>query len=202
LIDLTVILEDFPFTLPCTGAFLVGAGSVFVRKSAPVLSLKLWPLSWLLSLLSSLGFLWSFVWAWGIGAGSDWVWQPLLMVLGWILLLAGLGLFLWALSAIGMRAIVPRPTDRLERRPPFHRIRRPMGLSFIAATLGATLIVNSIQAWTCFVLWGLLVSVLLELEEWELASRIPAAGEYFRSTPRYIPRRKRVDKRRNSTSRQ
>jgi protein-S-isoprenylcysteine O-methyltransferase Ste14 len=163
-------------------------GSVFVKRAAPVLSSNLWPLSWILSLLSSLGFLWSFLWAWGFGTTFDWTWQPLLLVLGWILLLAGLGLYLWALSAMGMRAILPQPGDRLERRPPYHRIRRPMGLSFFVGLLGASLIANSVQAWVCLALWTFYASVLLELEEWELAGRIPAAREYFQSTPRYLPR--------------
>jgi hypothetical protein len=175
---MAVILEEFPFALPCTGAFLVGVGSVFVRRAAPVISTNLWPLNWLLSLLSSLGFLWSFIWAWGLGTSSDWIWQPLLIVVGWVFLLAGLGLYLWALSAMGMRAMLPRMGDRQERRPPYHRIRRPMGLSYYVALLGATLIANSIQAWTCLALWGVYASVLLELEEWELAGRIPAAREY------------------------
>jgi protein-S-isoprenylcysteine O-methyltransferase Ste14 len=96
---------------------------------------------------------------------------------------------LWGLSALGLRALLPQFGDRLETRPPYRHLRRPMALGAILAGLGATLIVETPAAWLCYLTWLVLASLLQELEEWELRGRVPAARAYQERTPRYLPRR-------------
>jgi protein-S-isoprenylcysteine O-methyltransferase Ste14 len=64
-----------------------------------------------------------------------------------------------------------------------------MTLGGMLAGLGASLIVATPAAWVCFLIWLVLVSLLQELEDWELRGRIPAARDYHARTRRYIPRR-------------
>jgi protein-S-isoprenylcysteine O-methyltransferase Ste14 len=182
------LLSEYPFLLPLLGGFIVGAGAFSLRRASLVLSVKIWPVSWLLAALSSGSFLWSFNWAWGLEESPEGGSRQLLVIIGWICLVGGFTVVLWGLSALGMRAILPRPKDRIETRPPYAYLRRPIALGFIIAALGTSLIVGTPQAWVCFGVWLVLSQILLEIEEWELRNRIPAAIGYHARTPRYIPR--------------
>jgi protein-S-isoprenylcysteine O-methyltransferase Ste14 len=96
-------------------------------------------------------------------------------------------LVIMAVAALGRRAILPLPSDRLETRRIYGIIRRPMGLGWMIAGLGATLQAGGTAAWVCYAIWSVLVNVFFELEEWELRTRIPAARQYLKQTPRYLP---------------
>jgi len=181
-------LLQYPFFFSLAGAAIAGASAFLLRRAALTLGPWLWPPSWAASAGSTAGFLWSFAWAWNLESNPVSGPQLLLVVIGWAAVLAGLGLGLWGLSALGLRALLPRPADRLETRSPYQRLRRPMALGAMLAGLGATLIVATPAAWLCYLTWLLLASVLLELEEWELRGRIPAARKYLARTPRYLPR--------------
>lgn len=185
---LTILLTEMPFLLSLFAAFVVGISTVLLRRAAQVYGPSTWRLSWPLSACASAGYLWSFSWAWGWGGSTSRPGNPLLTVLGWLTLLAGIGIGLWGLSALGSRALLPRLSDRLETRPPYRYLRRPMDLGAILALLGVTAIVDTSSAWVCFWTWLALANFSFELEEWELRARIPAARDYMRKTPRYIPR--------------
>ena len=183
-----LVFGSYPFLLPLVGGLIVGAGAYSLRRASLILSEKLWPASWLLAGLSTGSFLWSFSWAWGLESSPEGSSRLIVHILGWVSLLAGLSLAMWGLSALGLRAILPRPKDRIETRPPYNYLRRPMALGFILAALGATLVVGTRSAWLCFLVWLAFSQILLELEEWELRSRIPAARGYHERTPRYLPK--------------
>jgi protein-S-isoprenylcysteine O-methyltransferase Ste14 len=182
-------LQYYPFFFSLTAAAIAGASAFMLRRAAHTLGRWPWRISWIASAGSSGGFAWSFFWAWDLEKNPVSGPQILLVVLGWTAVLGGIALALWGLSALGMRAVLPRITDRLETGPPYDRLRRPMALGGIVAGLGATLIVETPAAWLCYLAWVFLASLLLELEEWELRGRIPAARDYHARTPRYFPRR-------------
>lgn len=181
------LLLSYPFLLPLAAAFIVGNSGVLLRRASEVLGRFLWFISWAFTFLSVLGYLWAFYWAWSsvelLDSGSRAVWS----VLSWILLLLGLLLVFIGLATLGRRAILPLPTDRLETRRIYSIIRRPMGLGWMIAMLGATLQSEGLPPWICYFGWLLLVNISFELEEWELKARIPAAREYLQNTPRYFP---------------
>ena len=183
-----LLFNDYPFVLPLLGGFIVGAGAYSLRWASLILCEKIWPVSWLLAGLATGSFLWSFSWAWGLEQSPQSPSRLFLVVLGWVGLVGGVSLVLWGLSALGMRAILPRPKDRIETQSPYSSLRRPMALGFSLALVGATAIVGTRPAWVCFLGWLVLSQILLELEEWELRSRIPAAKGYQDRTPRYLPK--------------
>jgi hypothetical protein len=182
----------YPFLVSLAAAAIAGACAFLLRRAALTLGRWLWWLSWAASAGSTAGFAWSFTWAWGLEANPVSGPQVLLVVIGWAAVLAGVALGLWGLSALGLRALLPQYGDRLETRPPYRHLRRPVALGAIVAGLGATLIVETPAAWLCYLTWLVLASLLQELEEWELRGRVPAAREYQARTPRYLPRRRRA----------
>ena len=180
----------YPFLVSLAAAAIAGACASLLRRAALTLGRWLWWFSWAASAGSTAGFVWSFTWAWGLESNPVSGSQVVLVVIGWGAALAGVALGLWGLSALGLRALLPQPSDRLETRPPYRHLRRPMTLGAIVAGMGATLIVDTPAAWLCYLTWLALASLLQELEEWELRGRIPAAREYQSRTPRYLPRRR------------
>jgi hypothetical protein len=64
-----------------------------------------------------------------------------------------------------------------------------MGWAMLAAGLALTAV--RVDGWIWFGVWFLLSQPLLELEEWELRSRLSDAATYLDRTPRYfkLPRR-------------
>lgn len=182
-------LLRYPFFFSLAAAAIAGASAFLLRRAALVLGAWPWRISWAASAGSSAGFAWSFHWAWDLETSPVQGAQILLVVVGWVTVLGGIALALWGLSALGPRALIPQLADRLETRPPYLYLRRPMALGGILAGLGASLIVATPAAWICFLTWLVLVNLLQELEEWELRGRIPAAGDYHARTWRYLPRR-------------
>jgi protein-S-isoprenylcysteine O-methyltransferase Ste14 len=182
-------LLRYPFFFSLAAATIAGTSAFLLRRAALVLGRWPWWISWAASAGSSAGFAWSFHWAWGLETRTVQGSQILLAVAGWTAVLGGIALALWGLSALGLRALLPQPGDRLETRPPYLYLRRPMTLAGILAGLGASLIVATQAAWMCFLAWLVLVNLLQELEDWELRGRIPAARDYHARTRRYLPRR-------------
>ena len=183
------LLLEYPFLLALVGGFIVGISAVLLRRASTALGRFFWYLSWLFSLLSTLSYLWAFYWAWSSSPSesTDPTPNPLAIGLGWTLLGFGLILVAMGLAVLGRRAILPLPSDRLETRRIYAWIRRPMGLGWMIAGLGATLQSNRTAPWVCCAIWLVLVHVSFELEEWELRARIPAAEDYLKHTPRYLP---------------
>ena len=59
-----------------------------------------------------------------------------------------------------------------------------MGWAMLAAGLALTTV--RVDGWIWFGVWFLLSQPLLELEEWELRSRLSDAATYLDQTPRYL----------------
>jgi hypothetical protein len=179
---------EYPFLLALAAALLAEGSAILLRRVAAVFGRWLWALAALLSVLSLAGIVWSFAWAVQerhlIDASVGWPRGAL----GGVALLTGLGLAGWSLTVIGRRALYAWPNDRLETRPPYRYIRRPIGLGMTLIAIGAALIVDArpIRVW--FVVWWISAQLLFELEEWEIRIRIPAARVYFQRTPRYLPK--------------
>ena len=183
------ILLRYPFFFSLIAATIASACAFLLRRAALAFGRWPWQISWAASAGSSAAFAWSFHWAWGLETSTVAGSKVLLVVVGWAAVLAGVALALWGLSALGVRALLPQATDRLETRPPYLYLRRPMALGGILIALGASLIVGTSAAWTCFLAWLVLANLLQELEDWELRGRIPAARDYHARTRRYLPRR-------------
>lgn len=186
--DLATFLLQFPFVLTLAAGMLAGVSAALLRRTSAVLGSGLRWLGRILSLASVPMAICSFLWSWSMykpPAGSA---DPLRMALGWLLALGGTALTLRALSVRGLGELDAWPAARLENRTPYRQVRRPIGLGLILLALGATLVVATVPAWVCFLLWLVLILFQLEVEEWELHQRLPAARDYLKRTPRYLPR--------------
>ena len=72
-----------------------------------------------------------------------------LTVACWLLVIAGVALAAWSLTARIRNGLFGKSPDRLAERPPYHRLRRPMTLGVGVVLLGATLLAGTIPAWVC-----------------------------------------------------
>lgn len=181
-------IVEYPFLLALAAALFAEGSAILLRRVAPGFGRWMWALAALLSVLSLVGVVWSFAWAIQerpeMSDSVGW----LRATLGSIVLLTGLVLTVWALTVIRRRAFYAWPNDRLETRPPYHYIRRPIGLGMTLISGGTALIIDAPSVWVWFVVWWILTQFLFELEEWEIKIRIPSAQVYFERTPRYLPK--------------
>jgi protein-S-isoprenylcysteine O-methyltransferase Ste14 len=106
---------------------------------------------------------------------------------GWLLLLAGALLIIWALLALRWSAAAPSVGDILIRRGPYAYVRHPLYDGVFLELAGAALL------WPA---WPVLLSCLLtagwvmlqvRAEEMDLRQRISAYRDYAEQVPRFIP---------------
>jgi hypothetical protein len=105
-----------------------------------------------------------------------------------LLILAGLALAGWAITARIRSVVLGRTPDRLADRAPYSALRRPLMLGIGVALLGATLLADTLGAWVCLLLGCSLGWVLQELDDLDLRSRVDWIAEQQRRIPRFIPR--------------
>jgi protein-S-isoprenylcysteine O-methyltransferase Ste14 len=186
-------LLDYPFFLPLLAAALAQVSAVFLRRASIVFGSIPWDLSLILSACSIGASVWSMVWSWTLGHSAWGSAYILLRILGWLLALGGA---LMAVEAVRVRGLSPLrawPQAKIETRPPYLWIKRPLEVGLILIVLGATLIVHRMAGLVCFGSWLVGNLLLLELAEWELRTRLPEARGYLKRTPRYLPRLIRRD---------
>ncbi len=195
--DPGLILLYYPFSLTLAAGAAAGASAILIRRASAALGTWLRLLSVALQVAAALAFGWSFYWSWTILEPSRNAGFVVLAALGWILVLGGLALGLRAVSVRGMGFLRSWTVARMESRPPYRSIRRPIAAALFLVLLGVTLIVDTVPAYACLIAAALLIHGLLDLGDWELRSRLPEAREYMRRTPRYIPRLREKTKKRS-----
>ena len=203
------LLTEYPFVLTLLAGTLIGLSAILVRRASPVIGSGFRWLSKLMAVSAILAYGWSFAWSWGVEPGqffpgvvaSPGPYSPrliapnqpsradsLLQGLGALLILMGVSLAAWALSAWARRSLYRWPAWKISARPPYSILRRPLHLGLMVIGLGASLIAGTREAWICTLTWVAMMQVLLELSDWDERGRIPAAADYQRRTPRYLPR--------------
>jgi protein-S-isoprenylcysteine O-methyltransferase Ste14 len=200
-------LADFPFLISLLAGALACCSAVALRRASVVVGAWASLLAGLMRAAGLAAFAFSFLWAWDLGASrlfsgvvSTFGSYPLptvqpesnppAVVLGAVLLAAGVGLAIWGLQTKGWGAALLVAPPRRETKLPYARLKRPIGLGLILAAFGITLLAQSLPLLVCLIAWLPLVLLLLELEEWEMQARFPAARDYLRRTARYLPRRR------------
>ncbi|NIS82753.1 MAG: hypothetical protein GTO14_21720 [Anaerolineales bacterium] len=181
------LIADYPFVLAIFAAVIAETSAILLRRIAPFFGQWCWWLSRSLTVIVYLSLSWSFYWAIRQGTDPYAIRRPILVVVGWLGLLLGVGLIVWSVVVLGRRTFIAQSDDKLETRPPYRFLRRPMGLGLIILGLGVVLILDAKSTWTWLLVWLIVSQPLQELEEWELRHRIPGAKDYLRKTPRYIP---------------
>lgn len=202
------LITDFPFVLPLLASLVGAASAVLLRRAAPVVgrwAAQIGGVLWVLSLAVNL---WSLVWAYslrlGAGApgmvtsfgtygvlgpdGGDPGVSLFQLLSGLAALAAGGWLTVWVLRERARLGLVSTPLPELVERLPYRRLRRPGtgGLTLLA--LGLTILAESLPLWIWYVLWLPTALILAELAEWEQRRRYPELADYFRHTPRFLPR--------------
>jgi protein-S-isoprenylcysteine O-methyltransferase Ste14 len=204
-------LGEFPFLIGLAAGGLAYACGVMLRRGLALAGAgrpPTWPTD-ALRLLSVLCLLASFLWAWSMGpsvgpsgvvttigtfspaamAKQDLSLKALAFTAGsGMLVVAGLALAIWSLTAHIRNGIFGKSPDRLAERPPYRSIRRPMTLGFGLALLAATLLAGTLPAWVCLIVTACLVWLLQEIDDRELRSRFGWVAEQHRRIPRFIPR--------------
>ena len=180
------VLSNYPFLLALLGAMLIELSAILVRRAAQALGGWLWILAGGLSMIGSATLIWSFLWA-NTPATSALVRGNIFtLLLGSLLSLSGIVLLLRPLLILGRQAYLPWPTTHLVEEAPYKAMRRPMVLGMTILAMGLPLVTTQSDGWIWIGMWFFLVQPLLELEEWELRTRIPEAAAYLDRTPRYF----------------
>ena len=192
--DPGLFLLFYPFSLTLAAGALAGASAVLVRRASASFGRWLLGLSFLLQVAAALAFGWSFYWSWTVVRPSQNAGFPVLAALGWIFVLGGLALGIQSAHVRGTGFLRSWTMARLEGRAPYRHIRRPVAAALFLVLLGVTLIFDTVPAYACLIVAALLIHGLLELGDWELRLRLPEIRDYLRRTPRYVPRRRRTDR--------
>lgn len=185
------VLSDYPFLLALVGAMVIELSAILLRRAAQVLDGWLWYVAGALSCASAATLIWSFLWAnmpETLILASSGVFNRLL---GSLLILSGIVWLTRPMLILGRQAFLPWPPTRLVDEWPYASERRPMVLGMAMLAIGLPLTTTLLQGWVWFGVWFVLAQPLLELEEWELRSRLLGAAAYLDRTPRYFRRLRR-----------
>jgi protein-S-isoprenylcysteine O-methyltransferase Ste14 len=109
-------------------------------------------------------------------------------VLGWLLLLAGGVLQVWALAAIRMRAAAPGTGDALVESGPYARLRHPIYAGLLLEFVGIVLLTPTVPSALACGLGALWAVLQARFEEVDLVRRLPAYRDYMARVPRFVPR--------------
>ena len=204
-------LGEFPFLISLTAGGVAYVCGVILRRGLALAGAgrpPTWPAD-AVRVLGALCLLASFLWAWSLGpdvgpsgvittmgtfspaalAKQDLSLNALAITVGGgLLVLAGLALAVWSLTARIRNGVFGKSPDRLADRPPYRSIRRPMTLGFGLALLGATMLAGTPAAWVCLIIAACLMWFLQEVDDRELRSRFGWVAEQQRRIPRFIPR--------------
>ncbi len=107
------------------------------------------------------------------------------------LVVAGIGVGLWALSAnrpgnFNIRP-EPKPGGRLVTSGPYRFVRHPMYLALLLAMQGFCLGYATPWRWAALVALGVVLAVKAGVEERAMATRHPGYADYARSSKRIVP---------------
>jgi len=123
----------------------------------------------------------------GVDSRQAWPGAAVLTGLGWILVISGSLLILWALVLLGMRSIRPTSQDTLVSRGIYRFIRHPIHAGVLLEFLGLILIYRTIPVLIACLMGVGYVWIQTRLEEADLLARIPAYREYRKAVPRFFP---------------
>ena len=205
-------LGEFPFLIGLAAGGVAYVCGLMLRRGLALAGAgrpPAWPAD-AVRVLGALCLLASFLWTWSLGpdvgpsgvittmgtfspaalAKPDLSLEAMALTVGsGLLVLAGLALTAWSITARIRNGIFGKSPDRLADRPPYRSIRRPMTLGFGLALLGATMLAGTLAAWVCLIVAACLVSILQEIDDRELRSRFGWVAEQQLRIPRFIPRR-------------
>jgi protein-S-isoprenylcysteine O-methyltransferase Ste14 len=108
---------------------------------------------------------------------------------GWLLLLAGGVLIIWAVLALRWRAAAPSVGDILVRRGPYAHVRHPLYDGVFLELAGAALLRPAWPVLLSCLLTAGWVMVQARAEEMDLRQRISAYRDYVEQVPRFVPHR-------------
>jgi hypothetical protein len=180
------ILISYPFLLPLISAMVIELSAILVRRAAQTLGGWSWYLAGALSCLGVGALTWSLIWANNPDTNALPRGGAINFVIGPLLILSGVVWVVRAFLALGRQALLPWPPTRVVYLPPYRTRRRPMVLGWAMLAAGLALTTVCVEGWIWFGVWFLLSQPLLELEDWELRSRLSDATAYLDRTPRYF----------------
>jgi protein-S-isoprenylcysteine O-methyltransferase Ste14 len=109
-------------------------------------------------------------------------------VLGWMLIIMGTILMVWALVLLGLRSFRPTEHDTLVSRGIYDYIRHPIYSGLLLDLIALPLMRPRIPVIVASALgWGY-VFIQARLEELDLVERLPAYRRYMQQIPRFFPR--------------
>ena len=134
------------------------------------------------------------VWVYGLALASressSFLFIPNLTtkVLGWLLIIMGTILMVWALVLLGLRSFRPTEQDTLVSRGIYDYIRHPIYSGLLLDLIALSLMRPRIPVILASALgWGY-VFIQARLEELDLVERLPAYRQYMQQVPRFFPR--------------
>ncbi|HYY11015.1 MAG TPA: isoprenylcysteine carboxylmethyltransferase family protein [Kineosporiaceae bacterium] len=112
---------------------------------------------------------------------------PLALAAGEVLLVTGLAWSVWSIRTLGRSLSVVPQARELVHRGPYARVRHPLYLGEIIATLGLVLTAGGVLPMAGWVVLVLLQAYRASHEERLLGTDLPGYEAYRRSTPLLVP---------------
>jgi protein-S-isoprenylcysteine O-methyltransferase Ste14 len=134
------------------------------------------------------------LWAMGLGFAvqtpSTMLVAPNLImnIMGWLLIVAGGMVILWALGFLGKRAAAPSMRDTLVMHGAYAHVRHPIHSGTFLEFAGLWLLRPTVAVAVASALGVVWLLVQTRLEEIDLVERIPAYRGYKERVPRFVPR--------------
>jgi protein-S-isoprenylcysteine O-methyltransferase Ste14 len=113
-------------------------------------------------------------------------------LLGWLLLAGGSVIMLWALFALRTRAALPSIRDPLIAHGPYALVRHPIYAGLLLTFAALVLLRPTRAALLATLIAVAWVNLQARCEEIDLLQRLPSYRPYMRTTPRFVPRIRRV----------
>jgi protein-S-isoprenylcysteine O-methyltransferase Ste14 len=111
---------------------------------------------------------------------------------GWVLLVNGAALIIWALAALRWRAAAPSLEDTLVNHGPYALVRHPLYDGVFFELAGAILVRPTWPVTLGCLLTAVWVLVQAGVEERDLQKRISGYRAYMKQVPRFVPRLRKL----------
>ena len=114
--------------------------------------------------------------------------NPIMNVVGWLLIVAGGMVILWALGFLGKRAVAPSARDTLVFHGAYAHVRHPIHSGTFLEFVGLWLLRPALAVTVACAVGVVWLLIQTRLEEIDLVERMPAYREYMERVPRFVPR--------------
>jgi len=140
--------------------------------------------------------LWAYGYFLAIRASDELLYKSSLWIhiIAWSLIIIGGVIIIWALMSIRRKAAVSTLHDSLVNNGVYAKIRHPIHCGTFLEFFGILILYPSYTVGIAFLIGCLWIYLQSRFEEKDLLKRVPGYGNYMLEVPRFIPKRRSIQK--------